>query len=273
MSVSVADIIKRTFKQIPQDKCVAGGGKHVNTITDPTVGYCLCPEGQTIADPLNPKCAPIDPKVPYNPFNSGFYREGTQCKQEEGLVTQKHPFHQNFGEPACISATPTCAPGFTKQQLRYDGEVLDYCIRKDADGKYVASYYPTTFLVRPPAPAPAPAPPAPPAEESPKITWLWWTIGGVVGVGILIGAIFMLLKLVGSKSESTNSLTPAAAPAPAPFQAPIVMPPTPVAPSPVVSPFRNNADVAVPTAAALAPDMKGGKGRGKGRRVAATRRK
>lgn len=266
MSVSVSDIIKKTYKQIPKDKCELGGGKHINTITDPTVGYCLCPEGQSIADPVNPKCVPIDPKTPYDPFNSGFYREGTQCKAEEGLVTQKHPFHQNFGEPACISAAPVCATGFNKEQLRYDGEVLDYCIRKDANGKYVASYYPTAFLVRPTDPAPV-AKPEPPKEEKPKLTWLWWTIGGVVGVVLVVGLIFMALKLFGSKSApSTDSL-----PQPASASS-IVMPPTPVAPSPVVSPFNNTTakpltPFAAPAPVAPAPvaDLKGGKGRGKGR--------
>lgn len=260
MSVSVADIIKKTYKQIPKDKCETGGGKYVNTITDPTVGYCLCPEGQSIVDPANPKCAPIDPKGVYDPFNSGFYREGTQCKQDEGVVTQKHPFHQNFGEPACVSAIPTCSSGFTKQQLRYDGEILDYCIRKDADGKYVSSYYPTTFLIRPTTPAstaPVAAKPAP--EPSKNLTWLWWTIGGVVGLIVIGGIIFMVLKLFKSDSSAATPL-PISAPAPLP-----VMPPTPVAPSPVVSPFGNNANaaVAVPTspfAPAAGPKV-GGKGK------------
>lgn len=185
MSVSVADIFKKTYKQIDKEKCVAGGGKHVNLITNPSVGYCLCPEGQSIADSANPKCAPIDPKVPYEPFNSGFYRDGTQCKPEEGLVTQKHPFHQNFGEPACTLPTPTCASGFTKQQLRYDGEVLDYCVRKDADGKFVSSYYPTTFLMRPPAAAAPPKVEPAATSDSSIPSWVWWVGGSVVAVIIL----------------------------------------------------------------------------------------
>lgn len=192
--VSVADMIKKDYKQIPADKCVAGGGKHVNLVMDPTVGYCLCPEGQSIVDAANPKCAPIDAKTTYDPFSSGFYREGTECKKDEGLVTQKHPWHQNFGEAACISPAPVCLPGFEKQQLRYDGEVLDYCVRKDEKGNFVSSYYPTTFLIRPAEPVVVPAPV--PVKETGVPKWVWYVVGSVVAIVLIVIFAFVGYKLL-----------------------------------------------------------------------------
>lgn len=267
MSATVADIFKNTYKQIPKDKCALGGGKHVNLITDPTVGYCLCPEGQSIADSANPKCAPIDPKVPYEPFNSGFYREGTQCKAEEGLVTQKHPFHQNFGEAACASPAPTCSAGFEKQQLRYDGEVLDYCVRKDADGKFVSSYYPTTFLLRPPTVVPAPAP-QPKTEEKTVPTWVWWVGGGIVAIVLLVIVIVVALKWMKKPAAAPATLTPATSVSSSPFTTK-----TPVAPAPTPAVSFGDPAAAPPAAPAPpappvpGPEIKGGKrGRGRGRK-------
>lgn len=200
-AVSVAEMVKRTYKQIPADKCTAAGGKHINLVMDPTVGYCLCPEGQGIADAGNPKCAPIDAKTTYDPFASGFYREGTQCKTEEGLVTQKHPWHQNFGEAACIASPAVCLPGFEKQQLKYGGEILDYCVRKDAKGNFLSSYYPTTFLIRPPEVNVAPKV-APPKEEKGIPKWAWYVLGSVVGA-LLIGIfIYVGYKLLTRPSDS-----------------------------------------------------------------------
>lgn len=213
MADTIANMIKSTYKQIPEEKCVAGGGKHVNTVVDMSVGYCLCPEGQHIADPNNPKCAPIDPKVGYKPFHSGFFREGIACADTEQLVTQKHPWHQNFGEPACIAAAPTCQPGFEKQQLRYDGEVLDYCVQRDADGKYVSSYYPTTYLIRPKDPAPI-APPAP-KEEVGVSPWVWYVSGALIGL-FVIGVIGLIVYNFMKSRRATVSAAPAVAPAPAP---------------------------------------------------------
>lgn len=245
--MSVADIFKKTYQQIAKDKCEAGGGKHVNLVVDPTIGYCLCPEGQAIIDSANPKCAPLDPKVPYNPFNSGFYRDGTQCKPEEGLVTQKHPFHQNFGEAACASPAPACAQGFEKQQLRYDGEILDYCVRKDGEGKFVSSYYPTTFLVRPQETT-SPVKEPPKEEEKKQVpTWVWWVGGAVVAIIVVAVVGVFVMKLFNNNSSSTPEVN-----------TPIN---TPMTPPPIVSPL---ADVppAPTTKIAFtppAPPMKGGK--------------
>ncbi len=251
---SVADMIKTTYKQIPKDKCVAGGGKHVNLVMDSTVGYCLCPEGQAIADSANPKCAPIDAKTTYDPFSSGFYRDGTACNKDEGLVTQKHPWHQNFGEPACVSPAPSCLPGFEKQQLRYDGEVLDYCVRKDENGNFVSSYYPTTFLIRPPEPTPVPVAPTPPPEERGFPQWVWYLIGGVVGV-ILIA----MLAFAGYKTlyHSDKPTSPGVTPKPL---SPLI-PALPDAPSTSTS-FSMSARA--PTAAVEPPKVVGGKGKSKG---------
>lgn len=203
-------MIKTSYKQIPKEKCTAGGGKHVNLIMDPTVGYCLCPEGQSIVDASNPKCAPIDAKTTYDPFASGFYRDGSACKAEEGLVTQKHPWHQNFGEAACVSPTPVCQPGFQKQQLRYDGEVLDYCVRKDEKGAFVSSYYPTTFLIRPPEVVDPPATAAPtPVTKTTVPAWVWYVLGSILAV-VLIGIFaFIGYKLLNRTSETTTSTSPA----------------------------------------------------------------
>lgn len=231
MSDSIANMIKSTYKQIPEDKCVAGGGKHVNTVVDMSVGYCLCPEGQHIADPNNPKCAPIDPKVGYKPFHSGFYREGIACSNTEQLVTQKHPWHQNFGEPACVSATPTCQPGFEKQQLRYDGEVLDYCVQRDANSKYVSSYYPTTYLIRPKTPEPV-APIAPNAKVGVS-PWVWYVSAALVGLFVI--GVIVLIGYNFIKSRRTASVGPVAAPA----SAPVVfgdVPPAPVTTTSFVAP-------------------------------------
>ncbi len=227
--VTVADMIKGSYKQIPAEKCVAGGGKHVNLIMDPTVGYCLCPEGQSIADAANPKCAPIDAKATYDPFSSGFYREDKECKKEEGLVTQKHPWHQNFGEPACINPQPVCLPGFEKQQLRYDGEVLDYCVRKDANGNFVSSYYPTTFLIRPEEPAPVAAPPVK-EEGVPK--WVWYLVGGVVAVVLIMIFGVVAYKLLNREPTPVERAVPIAETASFSMSPPVVAAPPAVLATP-----------------------------------------
>lgn len=255
--MSAIDIIKKYYKQIPKDKCVAGGGKYINTVVDTSLGYCLCPEGQYITDATNPKCTPMKDDTPYDPYTSGFYRDGISCKEDEKIVTQQHPWNQTFGESACIGNVPSCAKGFQKQQLRYGGEVLDYCIRKDAKGEFVSSYYPTTFLIRPPKPAPASSAPVPtekttePASKIP--TYVWYIIAGVGGV-IILALVGYIVYYVSSRSKST------------PTAVRTVPAPTPVALAPSPSP-------AIASFGAVPPIAPATVARGGGRKLRATRRK